>query len=96
MCRNAFYGHLHGTVCKRSSFIFGFDSGARITVGNSVFYQFIVRALCGAQTMANTGVLPFVRGVDFTSNDFSVSISLISVVCNRLVSIDIDCFKVRL
>jgi hypothetical protein len=23
--------------------------------------------------MANTGVLPFVRGVDFTSNDFSVS-----------------------
>jgi hypothetical protein len=25
--------------------------------------------------MANTGVLPFVRGVDFTSNDFSVSVS---------------------
>jgi hypothetical protein len=25
--------------------------------------------------MANTGVLPFVRGVDFTNNDFSVSIS---------------------
>lgn len=24
--------------------------------------------------MANTGVLPFVRGVDFTNNDFSVSI----------------------
>lgn len=24
--------------------------------------------------MANTGVLPFVRGVDFTKNDFSVSI----------------------
>lgn len=23
--------------------------------------------------MANTGVLPFVRGVDFTNNDFSVS-----------------------
>lgn len=31
--------------------------------------------------MANTGVLPFVRGVDFTSNDFSVSILLISIVC---------------
>ena len=27
--------------------------------------------------MANTGLLPFVRGVDFTSNDFSVSIKLI-------------------
>jgi hypothetical protein len=25
--------------------------------------------------MASTGVLPFVRGVDFTSNDFSVSAS---------------------
>jgi len=24
--------------------------------------------------MASTGVLPFVRGVDFTSNDFSVSL----------------------
>lgn len=24
--------------------------------------------------MANTGLLPFVRGVDFTCNDFSVSI----------------------
>jgi len=24
--------------------------------------------------MASTGVLPFVRGVDFTSNDFSVSV----------------------
>lgn len=27
------------------------------------------------EEMANTGVLPFVRGVDFTSNDFSVSAS---------------------
>lgn len=27
--------------------------------------------------MANTGVLPFVRGVDFTKNDFSVSIFII-------------------
>lgn len=27
--------------------------------------------------MANTGVLPFVRGVDFTQNDFSVSTNLI-------------------
>lgn len=26
--------------------------------------------------MANTGVLPFVRGIDFTNNDFSVSSSL--------------------
>lgn len=24
--------------------------------------------------MANTGVLPFVRGVDFSSNDFGVSV----------------------
>lgn len=24
--------------------------------------------------MANTGVLPFVRGIDFTNNDFSVSV----------------------
>jgi hypothetical protein len=27
--------------------------------------------------MANTGVLPFVRGVDFTSNDFSVSVFIV-------------------
>lgn len=26
--------------------------------------------------MANTGVLPFVRGVDFSNNDFEVSIML--------------------
>lgn len=34
--------------------------------------------------MANTGLLPFVRGVDFTSNDFSVSgkpiIVLLSII----------------
>ena len=27
--------------------------------------------------MASTGVLPFVRGVDFTSNDFSVSLFIV-------------------
>ena len=27
--------------------------------------------------MANTGVLPFVRGVDFTNNDFKVRIYII-------------------
>jgi len=26
--------------------------------------------------MANTGVLPFVRGIDFSNNDFEVSILL--------------------
>lgn len=26
--------------------------------------------------MANTGVLPFVRGIDFSNNDFAVSILL--------------------
>jgi hypothetical protein len=26
--------------------------------------------------MANTGVLPFVRGVDFTRNDFSVNLTI--------------------
>lgn len=28
--------------------------------------------------MANTGVLPFVRGIDFSNNDFEVSILLIN------------------
>lgn len=28
--------------------------------------------------MANTGVLPFVRGIDFSNNDFEVSTLLIN------------------
>lgn len=29
--------------------------------------------------MANTGVLPFVRGIDFSNNDFEVSINSIKL-----------------
>lgn len=36
--------------------------------------------------MANTGVLPFVRGVDFTKNDFSVSKSCVPNHSRRLVN----------
>lgn len=33
--------------------------------------------------MANTGVLPFVRGIDFSNNDFGVSV-VFHIVCNSL------------
>lgn len=34
--------------------------------------------------MANTGVLPFVRGVDFSSSDFSVSAFVVISLQNTL------------
>lgn len=30
--------------------------------------------------MANTGVLPFVRGVDFSKNDFGVSVPSVALI----------------
>lgn len=38
--------------------------------------------------MANTGVLPFVRGIDFSNNDFAVSILLTrNYFCLKLLDI---------
>lgn len=38
--------------------------------------------LVTVKKMANTGVLPFVRGIDFTKNDFSVS-----KIINKIIKI---------
>lgn len=40
--------------------------------------------LVTVKKMANTGVLPFVRGIDFTKNDFSVS-KIINKIINILL-----------
>lgn len=36
--------------------------------------------------MANTGLLPFVRGVDFTCNDFSVSVAHNNYIQLKMIS----------
>lgn len=43
-------------------------------------------------TMAYTGVLPFVRGVDFTRNDFSVSIYITLIHSNETRNAQYDSF----
>lgn len=36
--------------------------------------------------MANTGVLPFVRGIDFSNNDFEVSINFLQLVNKNILA----------
>lgn len=43
--------------------------------------------------MANTGVLPFVRGVDFSRNDFSVSIYFMTIISVLLIMSKWEQFK---
>lgn len=45
-------------------------------------------------TMSNTGVLPFVRGVDFTRNDFSVSFNY-EIIHNLYIIDDFILFLAR-
>jgi hypothetical protein len=47
--------------------------------------------------MASTGVLPFVRGVDFTSNDFSVSLfTVLNKLYHKIHTMIFDIFDVLL